>query len=65
MKRYSDQEIATIHAKLSSPEFNALRLRIELPEPIEPLSPWEYTGVREGDQRAKLEPDPKRDQRSR
>jgi len=59
MKRYSDQEIAEIHSRLSSPQFNALRIRIELPEPVEQLSPWEYTAVREGDQSAKLEPDSK------
>jgi hypothetical protein len=65
MKRYSDEEIAAIHAALSSPKFNALRMKVTMQGPEQWVSPWEYAALREGEPDAELERDSKRDKRSR
>ena len=65
MKRYSDEEIAAIHATLSSPQFNALRMTVTMRDPEQWISPWEYAALGEGEPDAELESDSKRDKRSR
>ena len=65
MTRYSDEQIAAIHSTLSSPRFNALRLRVTMHEPQERVSPWENTARGVGEPDAELERDTQRDQGSR
>jgi hypothetical protein len=59
-----EQEIDAIFRKLSSPEFNALRLRVKTEDTVGTISPWCESSERERDG-AKLDPDTKRDQGSR
>ncbi len=62
LKTYTDQEIAAISSDLSSPKFNALRLRVKELQPEVIVSPWIGDTSRKEDCRgAKLEPDSQRD----
>jgi hypothetical protein len=62
-----DREIARIYSSLSSPEFNALRLRVRVHEPEEIISPWNGDTSKEEENQngAELEPDSQRNQGSR
>ncbi len=65
MARYSDEQIAEFHSTLSSPRFNAIRLKVTTQEAERPVSPWDYSALKEGERDAELEPDIKRNQGSR
>ncbi len=65
MTHYSDQQIVEIHSALSSPRFNAIRLKVTTQEPERLVSPWEYSVLKEDERNAELERDIKRNQRSR
>jgi hypothetical protein len=56
-----DQEIANIYSKLSSPQFNALRLRVKVQESEDMISPWCEATPKKDQDSAELEPDSKRD----
>jgi len=65
MKRHTEEQIAEIYSTLSSPRFNALRLKVTSQEPDRPVSPWDYSTLKDKEQDAELERDLKRNQGSR